>query len=84
MKEKAKKPQHEILVTKDKLTSHNLSPTSIELFELMHLTSCEHAVKRWKPEWICCPVCGEAFQYSIDSGGVIAIQPHKPRRDILI
>lgn len=84
MSAKAKQKQHEIFVKKENLTSQNLSPTSIELFEMMHLTSCEHAIKRWKEEWITCPVCSQPFQYGLDSYGIVAMQPHKQRKDILV
>jgi hypothetical protein len=78
MSEKAKKPQYEILVKKDQLTSKNLSPTPQELYDMMHLTSCEHAIKRWKEEWILCPVCSQA-----SSGGDADIYVHKTRKELL-
>lgn len=50
-------PQHRILVPKHMLTSKGLMPSSQELFDLMHLTSCDHAINRWKKHWSFCPVC---------------------------
>lgn len=81
---KEQKKQHQIFVEKKDLTTKSLSPTSEELFDLMHLTSCEHAVKRWKPEWILCPVCSQPYELCIDMhDGVIGLQLHKTRKDLL-
>ena len=73
------RPQHEIVVTKDKLTSRSLSPSSDELFELMHLTSCEHAIKKWKDEWLICPVCNQSFAIGFEGAYTV----HKRREDIV-
>lgn len=79
------KKQHEILVTKDNLSTRSLSPTSEELFELMHLTSCDHAIKRWKEAWLICPVCNGTVKYSIDTTyGLVNFIEHKRREDILV
>lgn len=82
VREKAKKKQHEIFVPPGKLTSKNLGPTPIELYELMHLTSCDHAIKRWKDHWLVCPVCNEPIQLAFDQNGVmIGMTLHKSRKD---
>ncbi len=46
-----------VLVPKDQLTSRGILPSSQELFELMHLTTCQEAVQAWKEHWMFCPVC---------------------------
>ena len=82
---KRKQKQHEILVNKLDLTTRSLSPTSDELFELMHLTSCDHAIKRWKEQWLLCPVCNGSVKYSVDSTyGLVGYIEHKRREDILV
>ncbi len=75
-----KKPQHEILVQKKDLTTRSLSPSSEELFDLMHLTSCDHAIKRWKDHWFLCPVCSQPFAHSWD----MTYTAHKSRKDLLV
>ncbi len=74
------RPQHMILVQKDKLTTRSFSPSSQELFELMHLTSCDHAIKKWRDEWMICPVCNQSFILSSE-GSYIG---HKRREDYLV
>ena len=69
--------QHKIFVTKDKLTSRGILPSSQELFDLMHLTSCEHAASRWKEYWMFCPVC----LATEDEDGMVN---HKDREEILV
>lgn len=68
---------HKVFVLKKDLTSRGLSPSSAELYDLMHLTTCEHAERRWRDEWTFCPVC----LVSVDSDGVIE---HRERKDILV
>jgi hypothetical protein len=79
-KAKQKKKQHEILVSKAQLTTRSLSPSSEELFELMHLTSCDHEIQRWKANWLLCPVCNGAVINSAEGSYV----EHKTREDILV
>ena len=82
VREKPKKKQHEILVPLGKLTSKNLGPTPQELFSLMHLTSCDHAIERWKDHWLVCPVCSEPQQLTYDqSGAIIGMTVHKSRKE---
>ena len=79
------KKQHEIFVPIGQLTSKNLGPTSRELYELMHLTSCDHAIQRWKEHWMMCPVCGSAFSLIIDvefGSGIVSAIRHKTRKEI--
>ncbi len=45
----------------DQLTAKNLGPTPMELFSLMHLTTCDLAVRSWKDHWTMCPVCCQVF-----------------------
>lgn len=80
MSVRAKKPQHQIVVKKENLTTRSLSPSSQELFELMHLTSCDHAIQRWKANWLLCPVCNGAIINSAEGSYV----EHKTREDILV
>jgi hypothetical protein len=64
-----------MLVKKANLTSKGLFPSSQELFDLMHITSCEHAHERWKKHWSFCPVCGAMP----DNDGLIK---HKEKAEI--
>lgn len=80
----AKAKKHEILVPKDKLATRSLSPSSEELFDNMHLTSCELAIKSWKPNWICCPVCSEPFKLMVVDGIVEGVHYHKTRKELLV
>lgn len=85
MSAKKAKKQHEILVQKQDLTTKSLSPTSQELFDMMHLTSCDHAIKRWKDEWILCPVCSLPYHMVVDPvHGVMPYHPHKTREELLV
>lgn len=79
---KAKK-QHEVIVSADNLTAKNLGPTAQELYALMHLTSCDHAIKRWKDHWMICPVCAQPAELIVDpSYGIIAQTMHRSRKEI--
>jgi hypothetical protein len=79
------KKQHEILVQKKDLTSRSFSPSSQELFDLMHLTSCDHAIKKWRDEWMICPVCNQTFVPQMDHVlGQTSYVFHKSREDILV
>jgi len=83
VREKPKKKQHEIIVPIGKLTSSNLGPDPQELYALMHLTSCDHAIQRWKANWMICPVCNAPAELSIDgSGHVVGYVEHKSRKEI--
>lgn len=73
----AKRELYKILVQKENLTSRGSLPSSQELYDLMHLTSCEHAIQRWKDHWQFCPVC---LQPLTDED----IVEHKERADILV
>lgn len=37
----------------------HLSPSSLELFDLMHIQTCREAERIWRPDWTRCPVCFE-------------------------
>lgn len=63
-----------ILVTRDKITTKGLYPSSLELYDLMHIVTCVSAVERWQEEWSFCPVC--LARYEAD-GNII----HNLRRD---
>lgn len=79
------KKQHQIFVPVGKLTSKNLGPTPQELYSLMHLTSCDHAIQRWKPHWMMCPVCCAPFGLAIDTefgSGIVGCHIHKSRKEI--
>lgn len=77
MNDASKASTHMILVQRRDLKAHRLSPTSEELFDLMHITSCDHAIQRWKEAWTFCPVCCSVPNRM----GIIS---HKPKKDILI
>jgi len=82
-----RKQQHQILVTKDKLTTRSFSPSSQELFDLMHLTSCSHAIQRWKSHWMICPVCNAVVVTKADERNVEGVSlyvGHKEREEILV
>lgn len=68
---------YKVLVKKENLKTKGLFPTSQELYDLMHLVSCDHAEKRWKDEWSFCPVCTAM----VGEDGFIN---HKERKDILV
>lgn len=81
----AKSKQHQILVTKDKLTTRSFSPSSQELYDLMHLTSCSHAIQRWKDHWMICPVCnGVVGVEASQEFGVVSYVGHRERSEILV
>ena len=84
MSAKRDKKHHEILVAKDKLTTRSLSPSSQELFDLMHLTSCDHAIKRWRDHWMVCPVCNAPVTLVHDQSGYGSYIGHKEREEILV
>lgn len=46
-----------VRVLKKDLTTRGLYPTSQELYDLMHIITCERAIDRWQEEWSFCPVC---------------------------
>ncbi len=73
----AAKAKHRILVPKDKLTTRGLIPSSQELFDMMHLTTCEHAMMRWRDCWMFCPVC-------LTMEGPDGEWMHKTREEILV
>jgi hypothetical protein len=80
---KAKKPQHEILIKKDDLTASNIGPAPDELFQLMHLTSCSHAMERWKADWLICPVCNApTFPVIDETGRTVGFIEHRSRKEI--
>lgn len=66
-----------VFVKKADLTSVGLHPTSKEIYDLMYITTCDLAVKRWRGEWSFCPVC----LARMESDGVFL---HKSRKDILV
>ncbi len=68
---------HKVFVKRDELKTIGLHPTSLELYDLMHLVSCTHAIKRWKDSWSFCPVC----MTMMDEDGLIR---HRDRKDILV
>ncbi|MES1986997.1 MAG: hypothetical protein V4440_03030, partial [Pseudomonadota bacterium] len=70
------KSKHEILVKREDLTTTGLRPSSQELYDLMHLISCEHAIKRWNIGWSFCPVC----LGRIGEDGITV--RHRPRKEI--
>ncbi len=55
-----------ILVQKKDLTTTGLYPTSQELYDLMHIVTCERVIERWQEEWSFCPVC--LARYEADGG----------------
>lgn len=82
---KRDRKQHEIIVQKAQLTTRSFSPSSQELFDLMHLTSCDHAIKKWKDHWMICPVCNGVVTTTADETyGVVSYVGHKERAEILV
>jgi hypothetical protein len=71
------KENHKVFVKKVDLKSKGLYPSSQELYDLMHIVTCERAVERWQEEWSFCPVC--LARYEAD--GWIG---HKERKEILV
>ena len=43
------------------------SPSVFELYDLMHITTCELAIDKWDDKWMFCPVCGARWN---DGGGM--------------
>lgn len=69
--------EHKVFVKRENLKTLGLHPTSKELYDLMHLVSCDHAIMRWKEEWSFCPVC-------LGMAGEEGWIAHKERKDILV
>lgn len=65
-----------ILKKKSELTTVGLLPSSSELYDLMHMTSCIEAAKKWGEEWSFCPVCLARY----DENGMVL---HRPIKEIL-
>lgn len=72
-----KESVYKVFVKRADLTSIGLHPTSKEIYDLMHITTCELAIKRWKDEWSFCPVCLARIEFD----GAIN---HRSRKDILV
>ncbi len=66
-----------ILVARNQLTSIGLFPSSFELYDMMHVTTCAKAIELWEEEWSFCPVC--LARYEAD--GSIR---HDLRRDLFV
>ena len=56
----------EVLVKRDDIETTGLYPSSLELYDLMHITTCEQAVARWQEEWSFCPVCLARYEVTGD------------------
>ncbi len=67
------KSNHKVFVQKKDLTTIGLRPSSQELYDMMHILSCELAEKRWKDEWSFCPVC----LCMMDEDGIFVHLPRK-------
>ena len=63
-------------VPRSKLKDLVQCPTPKDLYDTMHITSCElvYTAKDWDPKWMFCPVCGK----HIDKDGLVM---HTVRRD---
>ena len=61
---------------RDQLTDLVQWPTTKDLYDLMHISSCNvvYNAEKWDPKWTFCPVCGR----TMDNDGNIA---HESRRD---
>lgn len=70
-----------VFVQKENLTSRGGLPSSQELYDLMHLTTCQQAEARWKDHWQFCPVCLQATQ--VDNEGEDYYVLHSLRKDII-
>lgn len=69
--------RHKILLPRAAIKDNGMSPSNLELFDLMHITSCEIAIKAWQPDWAFCPVCLQL----IDEDGLCI---HRAREDFVI
>ena len=46
-----------VLVSRDKLTTQGIYPSSLELYDQFDIVTCLNAVERWEESWSFCPVC---------------------------
>lgn len=74
------KDKHKVFRTKEELTTKGSLPSSQEIYDLMHVTTCEHAIQRWKDYWMFCPVCLSSADITFD--GEILVD-HKERAEIV-
>ncbi len=56
-----------------RIKDDQLSPSSLELYDLMYMETCVTAEALWQNDWNFCPVCLAAM----DDFGVIT---HRPRK----
>lgn len=64
-----------ILKARHRIKDDHLSPSSIELFDLMYMETCVTAEAVWNLDWTFCPVC---LGQLTDDGRVL----HLPRKMI--
>lgn len=46
------------MVSRDSLTPLVQSPSVYDLWDYMHITTCELITDQWDPDWTFCPICG--------------------------
>lgn len=63
------------LRARSKIKDDCLSPSSLELYDLMYLETCVTAEVVWNQDWLFCPVC---LSPVTDDGQVF----HRPRKQI--
>lgn len=68
----SERPRPIVLVGKSRIRNDCMSPSSLELYDLMHLITCAQAEMRWLLDWRFCPVC----MAQLDENGSI---PHRLR-----
>lgn len=69
------RPKPVILRARHKIKDDCLSPSSLELYDLMYMETCVTAEAVWNVDWSFCPVCMAV----VDDTGVVI---HKPRKVI--
>lgn len=62
---------------RNKIKDDRLSPSSLELYDLMYLETCVTAEAIWDADWMFCPVC----LAQIGDDGVVL---HRPRKLIQV
>ena len=60
-----------VRVLKKDLTTTGLYPSSQELYDLMHIVTCERAIQKWQEEWSFCPVCLARYKADGDFDHII-------------
>jgi len=73
IEEMSARPKPVILRARHKIKDDHLSPSSVELFDLMYLETCVTAAAIWNLDWTFCPVC----LAEVDEDGHVGHLPRK-------